>query len=48
MKTVNQLSQVQIELSKSRYELIASWIKLRALLGLLDNQVLNEINMIFS
>ncbi len=48
MKTMNQLVQVQLDLSRSRYELISSWIKLNALVGSLDSLVLQEVDQIFN
>jgi outer membrane protein TolC len=48
LKNLNQLTQVQVDLSKSRYELISSWIRLKAYVGELDDQLLEEMSLIFS
>jgi len=48
LRNLNQLTQVQLDLSRSRYELIGAWVRLKSYLGALDNEFLEEISLIFS
>ncbi len=48
LKNLNQLTQVQLDLSRSRYELISSWLRLKSYVGSVDDQLLDELSLIFS
>jgi len=48
LKNLNQLTQVQVDLSRSRYELISAWMRLKSYVGSVDDQLLEEISLIFS
>ena len=48
MKNLNQLTQVQLDLTRSRYELISAWFRLKSYLGSVDNQFVDELSSIFS
>jgi outer membrane protein TolC len=48
LKNLNQLTQVQVDLSRSRYELISAWLRLKSYVGSVDDQLLEEISLIFS
>jgi TolC family type I secretion outer membrane protein len=48
LKNLNQLTQVQVELSRARYELISSWVKLSSLLGVVDEQFVEKLSGLFS
>ena len=48
LKNLNQLTQVQVELSRARYELISSWVKLSSLLGAVDEQFIEKLSGLFS
>lgn len=48
LKNLNQLTQVQLDLSRSRYELIAAWFRLKSYLGVVDNQFIDDLSSIFS
>ena len=47
LKTLNQLTQVQLDLARSRYELISAWVRLKGYLGSMDNQFVDEMSSIF-
>jgi len=47
-KNLNQLTQVQLDLARSRYELIGAWFRLKSYLGSVDNQFVDELSSIFS
>lgn len=48
MKNLNQLTQVQLDLSRSRYELISAWFRLKSYLGAMDEKFVNDMTAIFS
>lgn len=48
LKNLNQLTQVQLDLTRSRYELIGAWFRLKSYLGSVDNQFVEELSSIFS
>jgi TolC family type I secretion outer membrane protein len=48
MKILNQLTQVQLDLTRSRYELISAWFRLKSYLGSVDNQFVDDLSSIFS
>lgn len=48
LKKLNQLTQVQLDLSRSRYELIAAWFRLKSYLGVVDKQFVDDLSSIFS
>lgn len=48
LKNLNQLTQVQVDLSRSRYDLINSWLRLKSYVGAVDDQLLEEMSWIFS
>ncbi len=48
LKNLNQLTQVQVELSRARYELISSWVRLSSLLGEVDEQFVERLSGLFS
>ena len=47
-KNLSQLTQVQLDLSRSRYELISAWFRLKSYLGSVDNLLIEEVASIFS
>jgi len=47
LKNLNQLTQVQVDLARSRYELISAWAHLNSYLGSMDNQFVDEISSFF-
>lgn len=48
LRNLNQLTQVQLDLSRSRYELIGALFRLKSYLGAVDNEFLEEMSSIFS
>ena len=48
LKNLNQLTQVQLDLTRSRYDLIGAWFRLKSYLGSVDNQFVDELSSIFS
>jgi TolC family type I secretion outer membrane protein len=48
LRNLNQLTQVQLDLSRSRYELIGALFRLKSYLGAVDNEFVEEMSSIFS
>jgi TolC family type I secretion outer membrane protein len=48
LRNLNQLTQVQLDLSRSRYELIGAWFRLKSYLGAVDDEFVEEMSYIFS
>ncbi len=48
LKNLNQLTQVQLDLSRSRYELIGAFFRLNSYLGAVDDEFVEAMSSIFS